>query len=125
MGDALRFKNYVVFFYQYTFNKIFSYDSFLNIGQVNEYDFVSIDFDWSGVLYDDNPIYVKFVFDVNGDLIEHERTIYSLLDLFGDIGGLYDTLRIMSELLLSFYLSVKMNKLMSNEVFSIQHQTNS
>ena len=54
-------------------------------------------------------------YEINLDLKVTERTVYSFLDWIGDIGGLYDGIRLF---FLGLILSLKYNKL---EAYLVEH----
>ena len=45
-------------------------------------------------------------FGLSSDVMHHNRSIYTFLDLLGDSGGLFDALKGISSLIVTFYFSI-------------------
>ena len=54
---------------------------------------------------DDDLLY-EFIIIPQADVKHHTRSIYTGLDLLGDIGGLFDALKGISSFILAIYFSV-------------------
>ena len=54
------------------------------------------------------PGYILFAieFRLNKDVLHFKRSIYTSLDLLGDVGGLFDALKGISSMLVAFYFSI-------------------
>jgi len=48
---------------------------------------------------------------LDNDVVHHKRSIYTSLDLLGDIGGLFDALKIISSIIITLYFSIFGNPL--------------
>ena len=46
-------------------------------------------------------VVMSLEFEMNTDYISHVRHVYSFLDFLGDVGGLFDMLKIVGEVLVS------------------------
>ena len=56
--------------------------------------------------YDTDNLLYSVVFNLKKEVIHHDRSIYTFLDLLGDIGGLFDALKGIFSILitLNFYI---------------------
>ena len=52
--------------------------------------------------FDDGKLGGLFV-SFDSEIVKHTRSIYSVLDFLGDVGGLYDMLKLVAEVLLSVW----------------------
>ena len=53
--------------------------------------------------YYSSIVYCAIYFDLSADYTIHKRSIYTALDLLGDVGGLLDGLRLLGGILISVY----------------------
>ena len=61
------------------------------------------------------------------DVITHNRSIYTLWDFFGDVGGLFDMLKLISQTLLSFVYSIigsGLDKFLLERLFTLDKKRN-
>lgn len=86
-----------------------SEESFLGLGLMENnrrtwFDFAS-ETPITGRTYADDLMFgLEFILE--RDLIYHKRSIYTSLDLLGDVGGLFDALKTIMSLLVSLYFSI-------------------
>ena len=67
-----------------------------------EAEFYVVNTDDADFSFQDGVI-AGFLISFNPEIVHHTRSIYSALDFLGDIGGLYDMLKIVAEVLLSVW----------------------
>ena len=62
---------------------------------------------------------------LSGDQVIHERTIYNVLDLIGDIGGLFDGLNYLAQLIIGiagFIWNDTAYQFITNQLFSVKQE---
>ena len=65
----------------------------------------------------DNIAFVVFSLDSNE--IHHSRTIYNALDFVGDVGGLYDGLRIVAETFVRIFSPLSLSNFLISRLFFV------
>ena len=61
--------------------------------------------------YDSDNILFSLVVDLDLDIIQHNRSVYTFLDYLGDVGGLFDALKGIFSLMVTFYSNLFGNPL--------------
>ena len=56
--------------------------------------------------YVDDSFLFSFEFKLNKDVIHHKRSVYTFLDLLGDLGGLMDALVGIMSCIVALYLNI-------------------
>ena len=56
--------------------------------------------------YVDDSFLFSFAFKLNKDVIHHKRSVYTFLDLLGDLGGLMDALVGIMSCIVALYLNI-------------------
>ena len=75
-------------------------------------------YDQESKLYSESPEVFAFVsFSLDSSVLNHSRAIYNLLDFLGDIGGLYDCLKLIAWPLISVFGSGAMTNRLNSKVF--------
>ena len=84
-------------------NTIKSEQQFYNLGfdSGEEYQFYELVDNPEGSHNEGDGAYMISI-ALDGDIIEHKRSIYTLWDMLGDVGGLFDMMKILTYLLLAF-----------------------
>ena len=70
-------------------------------------------------VFEDNLLF-SLSFSLNSDVMHHNRSIYTFLDLLGDSGGLFDALKGTSSFIVTLYFSIfgnPMNEYILNALF--------
>ena len=61
--------------------------------------------------YDPENIFFSLELDLDSDIMQHNRSVYTFLDYLGDVGGLFDALKGIFSLMVTFYFSLFGNPL--------------
>ena len=56
--------------------------------------------------YDPENIFFSLELDLDSDIMQHNRSVYTFLDYLGDVGGLFDALKGIFSLVVTFYFSL-------------------
>ena len=95
----------------------------MQYGQSTEQDFFALDFlplmaspmtDWSSQYQ-----FASIFLQLGQDLQVTERSTYSVLDLLGDVGGLFDALRIMGSFLVLPFASTALGSSLMLRILSL------
>ena len=57
-------------------------------------------------VYDDDKHLFTAELRLEKDVKHHDRSIYTLLDVLGDVGGLFDALKGISSIIVTFYFNI-------------------
>ena len=62
--------------------------------------------DYAGKVYDPENLLFSIYIVLNRDVIHHNRSIYTSLDVLGDVGGLFDALKGIFSVVITLYFYV-------------------
>jgi len=57
--------------------------------------------------------------DISPDIVNHTRSVYSVLDWLGDVGGLFDALNLIARVLLSSLTTLFLKLRLFNRLFEV------
>jgi len=64
-------------------------------------------------------------FEISSDILKHHRSVYSVLDWLGDIGGLFDALSLICRVLLSSLTTLMFKIGLFNRLFEVNEKPKS
>ena len=65
-----------------------------------EKTFYTIEFDSKSRADSEGNSIMEFGYFMSGDVKHYERSIYTALDLFGDVGGLFEALKVLASIIM-------------------------
>ena len=105
-------------------SEIYSQDRYTSLGFIEDhYVFYDVE-DHLNTKIEERAL--KLLIMASNDVKENSRSIYTIWDLLGDVGGLYDMLKLISQAVVSLYSMTVFSDLDSflhESLFSVQRKT--